>query len=186
MPAHVCRQLACKLLRGRGQCSLAWYWDTEYGSQTRCASDALDVKLALSACFWVSQVRRARAWFPCVDTPTHACPFQLQITVAAHQVAVSCGALQKQTLSHDGPWKTYHYHLERASPPCHLALAVGRAHNRKPVCSVDIAWAGYFMLPRCAVKGDNGSHNLQYHYLPVTCWNSCIALKSICVHRNMA
>ncbi|KAK9806814.1 hypothetical protein WJX72_003626 [[Myrmecia] bisecta] len=33
-----------------------------------------------------NQVRRARAWLPCVDTPTHACPFDLHLTVGAHQI----------------------------------------------------------------------------------------------------
>lgn len=70
------------------------------------------------------QVRRARAWFPCVDMPNAACPFDLRVTVRGDETAVAPGELIKQTwASHNR--KTFHFLLAHATPPRHLALAVG-------------------------------------------------------------
>ncbi|KAK9854442.1 hypothetical protein WJX84_004440 [Apatococcus fuscideae] len=71
------------------------------------------------------QLRRARAWFPCIDTPQAACSFQLQITVAADQTAVASGLLEKQTWSPDGAQKTFFYTQAIPMPACQIALTVG-------------------------------------------------------------
>ena len=47
----------------------------------------------LSACL---QLRRARAWFPCVDAPDGACAWDLRVTVPMDCMAVSSGQLIKQ------------------------------------------------------------------------------------------
>ena len=70
-------------------------------------------------------MRRARAWFPCVDTLQAMCPFQLQITVAADQVAVASGQLDKQTWSLNQTQKTFFYTMRFPTPACHITLAVG-------------------------------------------------------------
>lgn len=71
------------------------------------------------------QVRRARAWFPCVDLPTGGCPFELAVTVAQEQLAVCSGQLVRQTHSAAAGTRTFHYRLPRAASPCQLAMAVG-------------------------------------------------------------
>ena len=70
------------------------------------------------------QVRRARAWFPCVDTPASAHPFDLRLTVADGLTAVAPGELQRVTLTLDRR-KTFHYQLPLDTPPCHISIAVG-------------------------------------------------------------
>ena len=73
----------------------------------------------------IQQVRRARAWFPCVDLPTGGCPVDAAITVAADQTAVASGQLVRQTRSAAAGTRTYHFRLTRATPPGQFALAVG-------------------------------------------------------------
>ncbi len=72
------------------------------------------------------QLRRSRAWFPCVDVPLAACPFELHFTVPASHMAVSCGQLVKQAWSDNGKSRTFHYKLSIATPPQDIALAVGK------------------------------------------------------------
>ena len=48
------------------------------------------------------QLRRARAWFPCVDTPDAACTWDMRYTVPMGSVAVSSGQLLKQVGSLQG------------------------------------------------------------------------------------
>ncbi|KAL0049504.1 hypothetical protein WJX82_003747 [Trebouxia sp. C0006] len=72
-----------------------------------------------------NQLRRSRAWFPCVDVPLAACPFELHFTVPASHMAVSCGQLVKQAWSDNGKSRTFHYKLSIATPPQDIALAVG-------------------------------------------------------------
>ncbi len=69
-------------------------------------------------------MRRARAWLPCVDTPAAACPWEMRFTVAEGEVAAAAGQLLRQTWAGAGQ-RTFHYSLPQATPPCHLALAVG-------------------------------------------------------------
>ncbi|KAL0042600.1 hypothetical protein WJX79_004833 [Trebouxia sp. C0005] len=72
-----------------------------------------------------NQLRRSRAWFPCVDVPLAACPFELHFTVPASHMAVSCGQLLKQAWSGNGKSRTFHYRLSIATPPQDVALTVG-------------------------------------------------------------
>ncbi|DBA90183.1 TPA: hypothetical protein ACH3X1_003489 [Trebouxia sp. C0004] len=72
-----------------------------------------------------NQLRRSRAWFPCVDVPLAACPFELHFTVPASHMAVSCGQLLKQAWSDNGKSRSFHYKLSIATPPQDIALAVG-------------------------------------------------------------
>lgn len=71
------------------------------------------------------QVRRARAWLPCVDTPNAACPFDIRVTVGAHETAVASGELTKQTWASQNR-RTFHFTLKHLTPPRHLGLAVGK------------------------------------------------------------
>ena len=68
--------------------------------------------------------RGACAWFPCVDTPAAASPFELAITVGADELAVAPGRLVRQTARPDGR-RTLHFQLAAPTPPAHVALAVG-------------------------------------------------------------
>lgn len=74
------------------------------------------------------QLRRTRAWFPCVDVPLAACPFELHLTVPASQMAVSCGQLVKQAWRDNGKSRTFHYKLSIPTPPQDIALVVGKSH----------------------------------------------------------
>ena len=71
------------------------------------------------------QLRRTRAWFPCVDQPLAACPFELHFTVPASQMAISCGQLIKQKWTEGAKRRTFHYKLSIATPPQDIALVVG-------------------------------------------------------------
>ncbi|CAL8462796.1 g2329 [Coccomyxa elongata] len=71
-----------------------------------------------------NQVRRARAWFPCVDTPNAACPFDMRVSVGAQEIAVATGELRKQTWTSQNR-KTFHFTMSHPTPPRHVALAVG-------------------------------------------------------------
>lgn len=71
------------------------------------------------------QLRRTRAWFPCVDQPLAACPFELHFTVPASQMAISCGQLIKQKWTDGAKRRTFHYKLSIATPPQDIALVVG-------------------------------------------------------------
>ena len=71
------------------------------------------------------QLRRTRAWFPCVDQPLAACPFELHFTVPASQMAISCGQLIKQKWADGAKRRTFHYKLSIATPPQDIALVVG-------------------------------------------------------------
>ena len=55
-----------------------------------------------------------------------ACPFpSIQVTTAAHEVAVASGDLEKQTWAPNGR-RTFHFNQSRAMPPAHVALAIGK------------------------------------------------------------
>lgn len=83
--------------------------------------------LQSSACVLPVQVRRSRAWFPCLDVPLAACPFDLHFTVSANQLAVSCGKLMKQTLVDRGKRRCFHYKLAIPAPPHDIAFAIGNS-----------------------------------------------------------
>ena len=82
------------------------------------------------------QVRRARAWCPCVDLPTGGCPIDAAVTVAGDQTAVASGQLVRQTRSAAAGTRTFHFRLARAQPPGSFALAVGAyLPLRRPCCN---------------------------------------------------
>ncbi|XP_064954623.1 transcription initiation factor TFIID subunit 2-like isoform X1 [Musa acuminata AAA Group] len=59
-----------------------------------------------------NQIRRAHCWFPCLDSVSQRCPFDLEFTVDVNLVAVSNGDLHYQVLSKDDPpRKTFVYKL---------------------------------------------------------------------------
>lgn len=71
------------------------------------------------------QLRRARAWMPCVDAPNAACPYDIHITVAEDQVAVASGRLLKQTWAPQRR-KKFHFSLPQATVAAQVAMAVGK------------------------------------------------------------
>jgi aminopeptidase N len=77
-------------------------------------------------------MRRVRAWVPCVDTPTSLCPYDITITVAAHEVAVASGRLDRQAWADGGARRTFHYSLAWPAPPGDLAFAVGERGDLGP------------------------------------------------------
>lgn len=80
--------------------------------------------LLMSWCMFCEQVRRARAWFPCVDTPASAHPFELLLTVPEAWTAVGPGQLARVSQTLDRR-KTFHYRLDLDTPPCHISFACG-------------------------------------------------------------
>lgn len=60
-----------------------------------------------------NQLQRARCWFPCVDLDCERCSYEMEFTVNADYVAVSCGKLLYQVISKEGTHlKTYVYSLD--------------------------------------------------------------------------
>jgi len=73
-----------------------------------------------------NQIRRAHCWFPCVDTATQRCPFDLEFTVSTDFIAVSNGDLLYQVLSKEDPSKkTYVYKLNTPVSAQWISLVVG-------------------------------------------------------------
>uniref|UniRef100_A0A0E0B2U2 Transcription initiation factor TFIID subunit 2 n=1 Tax=Oryza glumipatula TaxID=40148 RepID=A0A0E0B2U2_9ORYZ len=73
-----------------------------------------------------NQIRRAHCWFPCIDSATQRCPFDLEFTVSTNLVAVSNGDLLYQVLSkEDPPRKTYVYKLSTPVSAQWISLVVG-------------------------------------------------------------
>ena len=98
----------------------------------RCISPCLNNgrHILHQCCFTIlmcgPQLRRSRAWFPCVDQPLAACPFELHFTVPASQMAISCGQLVKQKWTDGAKRRTFHYKLSIATPPQDIAVVVGQ------------------------------------------------------------
>ncbi|KAF8657673.1 hypothetical protein HU200_059828 [Digitaria exilis] len=73
-----------------------------------------------------SQLRRAHCWFPCIDSSTQRCPFDLEFTVSTDLIAVSNGDLLYQVLSKEDPSKkTYVYKLNTPVSAQWISLVVG-------------------------------------------------------------
>ncbi|XP_062199068.1 transcription initiation factor TFIID subunit 2-like [Phragmites australis] len=73
-----------------------------------------------------SQIKRTHCWFPCFDTATQRCPFDLEFTVSTNLVAVSNGDLLYQVLSKEDPSrKTYVYKLNTPVSAQWISLVVG-------------------------------------------------------------
>ncbi|XP_020248990.1 transcription initiation factor TFIID subunit 2 [Asparagus officinalis] len=73
-----------------------------------------------------NQIRRARCWFPCIDSISQCCTFDMEFTVNSGYVAVSNGDLLYQVLSKDDPpRKTYVYKLNIPVSAGWISLAVG-------------------------------------------------------------
>ena len=70
------------------------------------------------------QIRMARTWFPCVDTPLSAHSFKLLLDVGPGMTAVGPGELHRVSETLDRR-KTYEYHLRLDTPPCHISFAIG-------------------------------------------------------------
>uniref|UniRef100_A0A1D1ZHW3 Transcription initiation factor TFIID subunit 2 n=2 Tax=Anthurium amnicola TaxID=1678845 RepID=A0A1D1ZHW3_9ARAE len=72
-----------------------------------------------------SQIRRARCWFPCMDSSLQCCCYDLEFTVDSNLVAVSNGDLLYQVLNQDDPSrKTYVYKLNIPVSACWISLSV--------------------------------------------------------------
>jgi len=72
------------------------------------------------------QLRRARAWMPCVDAPNAACPYDIHITVSKDQTAVASGQLLKQTWTAQHR-KKFYFSLPQATTASQVAFAVGES-----------------------------------------------------------
>ncbi|XP_024359807.1 transcription initiation factor TFIID subunit 2 isoform X2 [Physcomitrium patens] len=72
-----------------------------------------------------NQLRRARCWFPCVDSTLQRCSFDLEFTVHSEYVAVSNGKLLHQVYSKEGTHlKTYVYSLSIPIAASFVSLVV--------------------------------------------------------------
>ncbi|XP_024402345.1 transcription initiation factor TFIID subunit 2 isoform X1 [Physcomitrium patens] len=72
-----------------------------------------------------NQLRRARCWFPCVDSTLQRCSFDLEFTVRSEYVAVSNGKLLHQVYSNEGTHlKTYVYSLPIPTAASYVSLVV--------------------------------------------------------------
>lgn len=66
----------------------------------------------------------SRLWFPCIDSYSEVCTWELEFTVAAALTAISCGDLLG--IYHaEGQRKTYHYYLSVPTAAPNIGLAVG-------------------------------------------------------------
>ena len=72
------------------------------------------------------QLRRARAWMPCVDAPNAACPYDIHITVSKDRTAVASGQLLKQTWTAQHR-KKFFFSLPQATIASQVAFAVGES-----------------------------------------------------------
>eukprot|EP01018_Ginkgo_biloba_P038987 Gb_36379 [translate_table: standard] len=72
-----------------------------------------------------NQIRRARCWFPCVDSNLQSCSYDLEFTVDSEYVAVSNGTLLYQVFSSNNPpRKTYVYSVNIPVAAEFITLAV--------------------------------------------------------------
>lgn len=60
-----------------------------------------------------------------MDTFGCGCPWRLRLTVAAGEAAAAAGRLTRTAWTAGGARKAFHYSLDRCTPPCHVAWAVG-------------------------------------------------------------
>ncbi|KAI3976872.1 hypothetical protein MKX01_008730 [Papaver californicum] len=73
-----------------------------------------------------NQIRRAHCWFPCMESSSQRCCYDLEFTVPENLVAVSNGTLVHQIISKDYPSrKTYVYKLSVPVTAGWITLAVG-------------------------------------------------------------
>ncbi|XP_026386721.1 transcription initiation factor TFIID subunit 2-like isoform X2 [Papaver somniferum] len=73
-----------------------------------------------------NQIRRAHCWFPCMESSSQLCCYDLEFTVPENLVAVSNGTLVHQIISKDyPPRKTYVYKLSVPVSAGWITLAVG-------------------------------------------------------------
>ncbi len=75
--------------------------------------------------FTTNQPGGARMWFPCVDTLTDTCTFEMEYTVDANYLVVSNGELQEQVYNDDETKKTFFFKLTTAAIAQSVGLAVG-------------------------------------------------------------
>ncbi|KAL2651150.1 hypothetical protein R1flu_019278 [Riccia fluitans] len=72
-----------------------------------------------------SQIRRARCWFPCVDSTSERCSYSLEFTVPSEYIAVSSGKLLHQVYRDEGSFlKTYAYDLSIPTTASYISLVV--------------------------------------------------------------
>ncbi|XP_046383438.1 transcription initiation factor TFIID subunit 2 [Ischnura elegans] len=67
----------------------------------------------------------SRLWFPCIDSFSQCCPWQLEFTVDEGMTAVSCGDLIETVYAPDMRRRTFYYRLTTPASAPHIALAVG-------------------------------------------------------------
>jgi transcription initiation factor TFIID subunit 2 len=67
----------------------------------------------------------SRLWFPCIDSSSELCPWDISVTVPANMFALASGELTEQVLTADERRKTFYYTLTvPTSAPC-IGLAIG-------------------------------------------------------------
>ena len=72
-----------------------------------------------------NQLKRARCWFPCIDSGLQRCCYDLEFTVDSKYVAVSNGILLYQVISKDDPpCKMYVYSVNVPIAAEFITLAV--------------------------------------------------------------
>uniref|UniRef100_T1JF23 Transcription initiation factor TFIID subunit 2 n=1 Tax=Strigamia maritima TaxID=126957 RepID=T1JF23_STRMM len=67
----------------------------------------------------------SRLWFPCIDSYSEPCTWNLEFTVDVSMTAVSCGELTETVFTADLRRKTFHYHLSTPTCAPNIALAIG-------------------------------------------------------------
>ncbi|CAL8096925.1 unnamed protein product [Orchesella dallaii] len=66
----------------------------------------------------------SRLWFPCIDSYSEVCTWDLEFKVEENLVAISCGDLV-ETVQDTGRMKTYHYFVSTPTAAPNIGLAVG-------------------------------------------------------------
>jgi transcription initiation factor TFIID subunit 2 len=75
--------------------------------------------------FTYGWINSSRLWFPCIDSYSELCTWDLSYTVPSPMVAVSCGDLTEQVLSADGRKKTYNYSITVPTSSSCIGFAIG-------------------------------------------------------------
>ena len=89
----------------------------------------------------------SRLWFPCVDSYTEPCVWELDFTVDNNMTAISCGLLREKVSTPDRRRHTFHYELNVPTAAPNICLVIGifeivvdpRRHENTHFCTPELS-----------------------------------------------
>ncbi|ONM54926.1 Transcription initiation factor TFIID subunit 2 [Zea mays] len=90
-----------------------------------------------------NQIRRAHCWFPCVDTATQRCPFDLEFTVSTDFIAVSNGDLLYQVFLFHILLVLHHAGLKNDINVSHICLSPALSKLQNTIAFFHDAYSCY-------------------------------------------